>query len=141
MAKRLTTLELSKRIDDTKWCQSCLKRRVNKGYSNCMWCDNLGKDKPDLARRAKQMTFPNNILVDLILSDARIKDIGADELKAWENRAYAEIRIPHYNDITSLNDLYDREERMDEYENSRYDDLSFEEQVWLDFEASERNEF
>ena len=23
---------------DASWCQSCLKRHVNKGYTKCMYC-------------------------------------------------------------------------------------------------------
>lgn len=31
-------MELSDRIGNNEWCQSCLKRRVNKGYSQCFFC-------------------------------------------------------------------------------------------------------
>ncbi|MGI4991030.1 GIY-YIG nuclease family protein (plasmid) [Halobacteriovorax sp. GFR7] len=26
------------RVGVTGWCQACLKRRVNKGYTKCYWC-------------------------------------------------------------------------------------------------------
>ncbi|WP_273751802.1 hypothetical protein [Leuconostoc mesenteroides] len=31
-------MELSDRIGNNEWCQSCLKRRVNNGYSQCLFC-------------------------------------------------------------------------------------------------------
>lgn len=31
-------MELSDRIGNKKWCQTCLKRRVNNGYSQCLFC-------------------------------------------------------------------------------------------------------
>lgn len=31
-------MELSDRIGNNEWCQSCLKRRVNNGYSQCIFC-------------------------------------------------------------------------------------------------------
>lgn len=31
-------MKISDRIGDIQWCQSCLKRRVNKGYSQCLFC-------------------------------------------------------------------------------------------------------
>ncbi|MCH3951994.1 hypothetical protein [Leuconostoc mesenteroides] len=31
-------MELSDRIGNNEWCQSCFKRRVNKGYSQCLFC-------------------------------------------------------------------------------------------------------
>ena len=34
----LTQEELDARKGDKQWCQCCLKRRVNKGYSRCMRC-------------------------------------------------------------------------------------------------------
>lgn len=34
----LTPEELSARIGNSEWCQCCLKRRVNKGYSFCYFC-------------------------------------------------------------------------------------------------------
>lgn len=36
--KKLTYEDLQKRVGDPQWCQSCLRRRVNKGYTKCMWC-------------------------------------------------------------------------------------------------------
>jgi hypothetical protein len=30
---------LDSRKGDSEWCQSCLKRRVNKGYKHCYWCN------------------------------------------------------------------------------------------------------
>ena len=38
--KRLTQVELNSRVGDSEWCQCCLKRRVSKGYSKCMYCSN-----------------------------------------------------------------------------------------------------
>ena len=29
---------LEARKGNPEWCQCCLKRRVNKGYTRCMWC-------------------------------------------------------------------------------------------------------
>ncbi|MGO3373111.1 hypothetical protein [Pseudolactococcus laudensis] len=31
-------MELSDRIGNKKWCQTCLKRRVSRGYSQCLFC-------------------------------------------------------------------------------------------------------
>ena len=31
-------MENSDRVGNDEWCQSCLKRRVNKGYSQCLFC-------------------------------------------------------------------------------------------------------
>lgn len=31
-------MELSDRVGNNEWCQSCLKRRVNNGYSQCLFC-------------------------------------------------------------------------------------------------------
>lgn len=36
--KKLFKKELNSRIGDSEWCQSCLKRRVNRGYKKCRWC-------------------------------------------------------------------------------------------------------
>ena len=36
--KKLTQVELDARKGDPCWCQDCLKRRVNNGYTHCMWC-------------------------------------------------------------------------------------------------------
>ena len=36
--KKLSNDDLDKRKGDKNWCQSCLKRRVNKGYKFCRWC-------------------------------------------------------------------------------------------------------
>lgn len=35
---KLSSDALAARKGDGQWCQCCLKRRVNKGYSKCMWC-------------------------------------------------------------------------------------------------------
>lgn len=34
----LTQEQLDSRKGDSEWCQCCLRRRVNKGYSRCMRC-------------------------------------------------------------------------------------------------------
>ena len=31
-------MEISNRIRNKEWCQTCLKRRVNNGYSQCLFC-------------------------------------------------------------------------------------------------------
>lgn len=31
-------MKTSNRVGSNEWCQSCLKRRVNKGYSQCLFC-------------------------------------------------------------------------------------------------------
>lgn len=36
---KLTQEELNKRKGSSQWCQKCLKRRVNKGYTHCMRCN------------------------------------------------------------------------------------------------------
>lgn len=36
----LTDEILKLRENNVEWCQSCLKRRVNKGYSVCYFCEN-----------------------------------------------------------------------------------------------------
>lgn len=36
--KKLTQEDLNLRVGDSEWCQCCLKRRVNKGYSKCYYC-------------------------------------------------------------------------------------------------------
>lgn len=36
--KKLIFKEIEKRKGDVQWCQSCLKRRVSKGYKKCFWC-------------------------------------------------------------------------------------------------------
>lgn len=35
---RLPQATLDSRKGSAEWCQSCLKRRVNKGYVKCMYC-------------------------------------------------------------------------------------------------------
>lgn len=35
---KLTQAQLDLRKGDKTWCQACLKRRVNKGYSRCFYC-------------------------------------------------------------------------------------------------------
>ena len=35
---KLTAEQLEARKGDASWCQSCLKRHVNKGYTKCMYC-------------------------------------------------------------------------------------------------------
>jgi len=35
---RLTQVTLDARKGDAEWCQSCLKRRVNRGYKVCYYC-------------------------------------------------------------------------------------------------------
>lgn len=35
---KLDTATLEGRRGDKEWCQGCLKRRVNAGYSKCSWC-------------------------------------------------------------------------------------------------------
>lgn len=36
--KKLTQEQLSGRVDDSEWCQCCLKRRVSIGYKKCRYC-------------------------------------------------------------------------------------------------------
>lgn len=36
--RKLSNEELEKRKDSNEWCQSCLKRKTNKGYKKCLWC-------------------------------------------------------------------------------------------------------
>lgn len=36
--RRLTGATLDARKGNAEWCQGCLKRRVNKGYSRCYYC-------------------------------------------------------------------------------------------------------
>lgn len=36
--KKLTKEELESRRGNNEWCQSCFKRRVNKGYNHCYYC-------------------------------------------------------------------------------------------------------
>jgi hypothetical protein len=35
---RLTPEILASRVGNSEWCQSCLRRRVNRGYTKCMYC-------------------------------------------------------------------------------------------------------
>lgn len=35
---KLTQAEVQSRVGLVEWCQTCLKRRVNAGYSKCRWC-------------------------------------------------------------------------------------------------------
>lgn len=35
---KLSSEQLRSRQGDKLWCQSCLRRRVNKGYVHCMYC-------------------------------------------------------------------------------------------------------
>ena len=35
---KLTQEQLDGRVNGPCWCQKCLKRRVNPGYKNCMYC-------------------------------------------------------------------------------------------------------
>lgn len=35
---KLTAADLDRRKGNAEWCQVCLRRRVNKGYSSCMRC-------------------------------------------------------------------------------------------------------
>lgn len=35
---KLTQVQLDGRVNDPRWCQKCLKRRVNPGYKRCMYC-------------------------------------------------------------------------------------------------------
>lgn len=35
---KLTAEQLEARKGDGEWCQCCLKRHVNKGYTKCMYC-------------------------------------------------------------------------------------------------------
>lgn len=35
---KLTQAALQLRVGDSSWCQSCLKRHVNSGYTKCRWC-------------------------------------------------------------------------------------------------------
>ena len=37
---KLTAADLESRKGDKVWCQSCLRRRVNTGYTCCMYCGN-----------------------------------------------------------------------------------------------------
>lgn len=34
----LSSDSIELRKGSSEWCQSCFKRRVNKGYKKCMWC-------------------------------------------------------------------------------------------------------
>lgn len=36
--RKLSSSSVEDRKGSSEWCQKCLKRRVNKGYKNCMWC-------------------------------------------------------------------------------------------------------
>lgn len=36
--RKLSKEELQGRKGSSEWCQSCLKRRINKGYHKCKWC-------------------------------------------------------------------------------------------------------
>jgi hypothetical protein len=36
--KKLSEEDLKLRIGDKEWCQSCLKRRVNRGFKKCYFC-------------------------------------------------------------------------------------------------------
>jgi len=36
--KRLSVDDKSARVGNGEWCQSCLTRRVNRGYTNCYYC-------------------------------------------------------------------------------------------------------
>lgn len=36
--RRLDASSLQMRQGDAEWCQSCLKRRVNRGYTKCYYC-------------------------------------------------------------------------------------------------------
>lgn len=42
---KLTEEQLAERVGDDEWCQSCLKRRANKGYKRCMYCS--GRNQHD----------------------------------------------------------------------------------------------
>jgi len=35
---KLTADQLQLRVGDKQWCQCCLKRRVNKGFTKCYYC-------------------------------------------------------------------------------------------------------
>lgn len=36
--RKLSNSTVQNRVGNKEWCQSCLKRRVSKGYVRCMWC-------------------------------------------------------------------------------------------------------
>lgn len=40
---KLNQEQLEQRKGNPEWCQICLKRRVNKGYKCCMYCENKGE--------------------------------------------------------------------------------------------------
>lgn len=36
--RKLSNETVEGRKNNSEWCQSCLRRRVNKGYKRCKWC-------------------------------------------------------------------------------------------------------
>lgn len=41
--RRLGQTDVESRVGDPQWCQSCLKRRVSRGYATCYYCSNPQK--------------------------------------------------------------------------------------------------
>lgn len=59
-------MDTSNRVGNSQWCQSCLKRRVNKGYTQCWYCEHgkgvvdyskLGYKAGYMAQRHFHLTF------------------------------------------------------------------------------------
>ncbi|MGR8809997.1 hypothetical protein [Leuconostoc citreum] len=69
-------MKASKRIKNNEWCQYCLKRRVNKGYSQCLFCqrkmtkeaidyDKVGKADGYAAAQIEMLTLGTNRADDI----------------------------------------------------------------------------
>lgn len=69
-------MKLSNRIGNIQWCQSCLKRRVNKGYSQCLFCQRkMTKETIDYDKAGYKDGYAAAQIEMLTLGQSRADDI------------------------------------------------------------------
>ena len=91
----LTKQEIADRLESGRWCQKCLRRRVNHGYKICLWCERASKSAAPKSTRVggREMQYTGKLYgeggIPLMLTASDV-----DALESMRSRLCAALGLP-----------------------------------------------
>ena len=91
----LTKQEIADRLESGRWCQKCLRRRVNHGYKICLWCERASKSAAPKSTRVggREMQYTGKLYgeggIPLMLTASDV-----DALESMHSRLCAALGLP-----------------------------------------------
>ena len=100
-------MKTSNRVGNDEWCQSCLKRRVNKGYSQCLFCQRkMTKEAIDYDKVGKADGYAAAQIEMLTLGTNRADDIEKQRLLKVPERSKDDYVLGFRDGLEEYKDDY-----------------------------------